>query len=151
MSKSVIEEQLRKGFPVSAFTEGDSMEPLLYEARTHVLIAPLRGELSVGELPIFKRQDGVFIIHRIIGKDEGFYYTRGDNCLYGEKVPKDAVLGVVVEIFRKGKHIPMTDKRYLRYVKLWNFLYPLRRIWYLNRSLLRRIRKRAKRIVKYNE
>lgn len=151
MSESVIEEQLRKGFPVSAFTEGDSMEPLLYEGKTHVVIAPCKEELSVGDLPIFKRRDGVYIIHRIVGKDDEFYYTRGDNCLYGEMVSKDTVLGIVVEIYRKGKHIPVTDKGYLFYVKVWSFLYPLRKLWYKSRPLLHRIGNRVKGTVKHNE
>lgn len=127
---SNIEEQLRMGRPVSAFTEGYSMEPLLYEGKTHVILKPVSGELSVGELPIYKREDGVFIIHRIIGVDAAHYYTRGDNCVTCEKIPKEWMFGVVTEIFRNGKHIRVTDRGYRFYVKIWNFLYPLRKLRY---------------------
>lgn len=131
-----LREELLSGKPVILFTTGTSMQPLLYDKQkkhaTHVLVEPVSGTLAKGDLPIIQLDDGRYMIHRIIqvGENNGddYYVTRGDNCVGSERIKKEAVFGVVTEIYRKGKTIKVTDKGYLCYVKIWTFLYPMRRI-----------------------
>ena len=146
--KTTVAEQLRAGRPVAAFTSGVSMQPLLYENKTHVLIEPLSRPLKVGELPIFLRPDGKYVIHRVIKVEDDFYFTRGDSCIGLEKVPKDWMLGVVTEIYRNKKYIKVTDKKYRIYVWVWQVAAPARifffRIRAMVRALYRRMKKRFK-------
>lgn len=137
-----IAEELRAGRVISTETHGISMKPLLVEGKTLVVIEPLRRALSVGELPVFLRSDGKYVIHRVIGMDEKNYYTRGDNCLNFETVPKEQMLGVVVEIYRNGRILRVTDRRYRAYVALWRALTPLRLGWKRLRVKLSGVKKR---------
>lgn len=140
-----IADELRAGRVVSTETHGISMKPLLVEGKTLVVIEPLRRALSVGELPVFLRPDGKYVIHRVIGMDEKNYYTRGDNCLNSETVPKEQMLGVAVEIYRNGRMLRVTDRRYRLYVAVWQALTPLRLGWKRLRVKLSRLKKRIKR------
>ena len=102
------------------------MEPLLYHRSTRVVIRKAEGTLKKGDLPVYRRPSGQFVMHRIICADASHYYTRGDNRFGLEQVPKAWVLGVVTEIYRKKRHIYVTDWRYRLYVRTWSFLYPIR-------------------------
>lgn len=153
MSKEVssLEEQLRAGKTASAFTRGVSMQPLLYERKTHVILQPLQRELVPGDLPIYRTPEGVYVIHRLIGADASCYYTRGDNCITSEKVPKEWMLGIVTEIFRNGKYVKVTDRGYRIYVAVWMHTYPVRRIFYFLRLKTSGLRRKLHGIVRKNK
>lgn len=136
---TTLAETLRAGQPAATYTTGCSMEPLLYERKTYVILQPVTGDLKPGDLPIYQRPDGVYIIHRLIRQGEGWCYTRGDNCLHGEKIPRHWILGVVTQIQRNGKIIRVTDRGYRCYVRVWSLLWPLRKLWYLLRIRLHRL------------
>lgn len=138
--KTTIREQLLAGNTVQTFTSGTSMEPLLYDHDTWVIIQPLERPLKKGDVPIFQRADGCYVIHRVVGvdADDGVYYTRGDNCIDGETVPFGQMLGVVTEINRHGRVIRPSDWPYRCYAAFW---VPLRRFYRRARRRLRRMRK----------
>lgn len=123
---STIEEQLAAGRPVIFFTVGDSMEPLLFHRDTHIVIVKVDHRLKKGELPLYRRPSGQYVLHRVIGVDGDFYYTRGDNRFAEERVPCEWVIGVATEIFRHERHILVTDRSYQLYVWLWDKSYPVR-------------------------
>ena len=127
---SPLEQEIASGKPVVTTTFGNSMEPLLYNRSTRVVICKSEGELRKNDLPVYKRPTGQFVMHRIMKKDEKFYYTRGDNRVGLERVPKEWVLGVVTEIYRKKKHFSVKNIVYRCYVVFWNSIYPLRWAWH---------------------
>lgn len=115
------------------------MLPLLIEGKSHVIIAPLSEPLRVGDLPIYLRQDGKYVIHRLIRIDEQHCFTRGDNCVTHEKVPHSWVLGKVIEINRRGKTFPVTAWGYRVYSRIWHFLFPARKLIFKVKKILKRI------------
>lgn len=136
-----LAQRLAAGEYVMIRTRGVSMQPLLYEGRSHVIVAPVRGELPVGALPLFRVEDGSYRIHRILAVGSGVYFTRGDNCLTGETVPREQVVGQVVEICRFGRTIRLDGLPYRLYARLWpqlHFLIRLRFAWLRLRSRLGR-------------
>ncbi len=120
MSESIltVADELQSGKAIATFTQGRSMEPLLHTGKTHVVVEPLENRLSPGDLPLYKRKDGVYVIHRVVEVGEDYYLTRGDNCFTTEKVFEGQMLGVVTEIYRNGKNVRVTDPSYRRYVNL---------------------------------
>lgn len=124
---NTLEEQLRQdGYYVST-TVGMSMFPMLRNRRDRVVIRPM-GEcrLKKYDLPLYRRPDGKYILHRVIGVREGYYIIRGDNTYRKEKVPDEWIVGYVTEFYRKGKHHSSNQKGYRCYARLWNWIYPLR-------------------------
>lgn len=141
---SPLEREIFSGKPTVTITVGDSMEPLLYSRSTRVVVVKADRELKANELPLYKRPTGQFVMHRIIRTDEANYYTRGDNRTGLEKVPKEWVLGVVTEIYRKKKHFTVENQWYHSYVLCWNLLYPIRWLVYKTRGRLRSLRRKKK-------
>lgn len=137
-TESPLEKEILSGKPVVTMTSGDSMEPLLYDHSTRVVIWKAEGPLKKGDLPVYRRPSGEFVMHRIIRVDADNYYTRGDNRAGLEKVPREWVLGVVTEIYRKQRHIYVTDWSYRLYTRVWNLLYPVRYILYKARMAKRK-------------
>lgn len=132
-----LESALASGKPLVCFTVGDSMEPLLYNRETCVVICRTARALRPGDLALYKRPAGRYVLHRVIRADETVYYTRGDNRYGLERVPREWVIAVATEVYRRGKHILVTDGAYRLYVWAWNFLYPLRWCCYHARGLVR--------------
>lgn len=150
MSKRIssLAREIASGRPVVSFSVGDSMEPLLYHRQTRVVIAQAVQELKPGDLPVYQRPSGDLIMHRIIRKDAVCYYTRGDNRYGLEKVPKEWVLGVVTEIYRKERHFSVTDPKYRFYVRFWSFSYPVRWIFHRMNHLRLKIKKQCNKRIK---
>lgn len=133
-----IEEQLAAGHLALVRTRGTSMQPLLYEGESHVLVAPAPENVAVGELALARLPDGRYLLHRVIARDDAFYYTRGDHCYSQEAVPRDQVVGVAVELVRRGRRISMRGKIYRMYTHFWMGSYPARLIWVKARRRLGR-------------
>lgn len=139
---TTIEQELRQGRAVITRTTGVSMKPLLSENRTYIVIEPLRGELCVGDIPVWRRPDGVYIVHRLVQMEGDICFTRGDNCLHAEKVPMDRILGRVTQIRRKNRTIFTVgdmDPAYRFYVRFWEKSWGLRRRYFLARERLKKI------------
>ncbi len=128
-SKSDLVHLLRSGHTVVSDTHGHSMEPLLKEGRTKVAIKPLDRKPEIGDIVLWWRWDGVYMLHRMVDEDEERYILRGDNTIKTNRALKRRVIGIVTDIYRNGRWFPVTDKRYLLYVRIWMKLFPLRRCW----------------------
>lgn len=136
-----IEKQLREnGFYVST-TVGVSMWPMLRNRRDRVILRPLEaGErLSRFDLPLYRRSDGKYVLHRIIGVEDGYYVIRGDNTYAKEKVFDNQIIGVVSEFYRKDRHILADNSKYRSYARFWNAIYPVRSLMHKAHVLVWRV------------
>ena len=126
MNENIEKILAEDGFYVST-TVGMSMSPMLRNRKDRVVIRPV-GEktLKKYDLPLYRRPDGKYVLHRIIGVKDGYYIARGDNTYQKEKVPFEWVLGYVDEFYRGKKHCSASQKRYRAYARFWNGIYPLR-------------------------
>lgn len=131
-----IEEQLaRDGFYVST-TVGSSMRPMLRNRRDRVIVRALpAGErLKRFDLPLYRRADGKYVLHRVLGVRDGYYRIRGDNTFVVEKVPDGQILGRVTEFYRGDRHVTENSRFYRAYVRFWTFIYPVRWVFHLLRA-----------------
>ena len=125
IAKTSFEELLaRDGFLVYR-TRGVSMEPMLRQNRDLVVIQVPSSRLKKYDVALYKRGKD-YVLHRVIGVEEGFYRIRGDNTYAIEIVPDAAVIGVLTSFKRKGKDIGTDNRAYMVYSRIWNVLYPLR-------------------------
>ena len=127
MSENIEQQLSKEGFYVST-TVGFSMYPMLRNRRDRVIIRPLAdGErLKKYDLPLYRRPDGKYILHRVIGLRDGYYLIRGDNTYMVEKVPDSWVLGKVTEFYRGNRHILSASRGYRFYARFWRWIYPFR-------------------------
>lgn len=136
-----IERQLaEQGFYVST-TVGVSMRPMLRNRRDRVIILPIGEDthLKRYDLPLYRRPDGKYVLHRVIGVREGAYVIRGDNTYSKEYVPNDWILGYVSEFYRGNRHICTDARAYRIYARVWNFVYPVRALLWHCRAVAARV------------
>ena len=126
-------------------TVGISMLPLLKNRRDTIVVRPKTERLKPLDVALYRRGEA-YVLHRVLQPIEGGYLIRGDNCYADEIVPEQAVIGVLTEFFRKGKHIYCTDKAYLRYAKRRVKTYKPRRFFVRCKNLCKRILKKILRI-----
>lgn len=83
---------------------GLSMAPFLKERRDRVEISPYSSqeEPAMGDIILFLRPNGQYILHRIIRKEQGQFIARGDNGRYEDQVDPSAVLGKVTQVWKNG-------------------------------------------------
>ena len=76
-------------------TKGVRMLPMLHENQDLVVIRTPEGRLKKYDVALYKRGE-TYVLHRVIGVTEGGYDIRGDNTYAIEKVPEEAVIGVLI-------------------------------------------------------
>ena len=125
--KGSIEQELRNNGFVLMHTVGISMRPMLHERREQNLIRPPQGLPRANDVVLYRRQNGQYVLHRIIRSRGGVLYIRGDNCYLCEKVPADRIIGVLRGFYRKDRYIDCEKALLYRgYVWLWRLVYPIR-------------------------
>ena len=142
VEKQKIEDVLlEKGVYIGP-TVGVSMLPMLKNRRDTIVVRAKTERLKPLDVALYKRGDA-YVLHRVLKVTENEYIIRGDNCYSDEIVPESAVIGVLTEFFRKGKHIDCTDEKYLRYARNRIRTYKSRRFFVLLKlkckSILKRI------------
>lgn len=135
----VMEMQLKAGKHVRFSPMGVSMLPMLRQKRDSVVLSPVTGPLKKYDLPLYRRDNGQFVLHRIIRAGET-YTCMGDNQFVQEPgIRQDQIIGVVTEFYREKRCWPVTDLRYRLYCRIWHSTRPIRHFWRRAMGKLRRI------------
>ena len=137
----LIRESLEAGQSVRFFPRGVSMLPMLRQDVDSVVLSPITGELKKYDIPLYQRDNGQYVLHRII--DVGTAYTcRGDNQFIPEPgLRRDQMIGVVTAFYRGDRLIPVESARYRFYCRFWYYTRPLH-------GFLRRVRQKLRRLIR---
>lgn len=135
----LIREGLSMGKTVCFAPRGMSMLPMLRQGRDTVTLTAVTGKLKKYDLPLYVRDDGAYVLHRIVAVGEN-YSCIGDNQYLVEKgVRQDQLIGVVCGFNRGKKYISVESPAYRIYCRLWWWLLPVRKICF---KIWRRLKKR---------
>lgn len=120
MKNSSLETELKKGNICVQTTVGDSMFPMLRDRRDTVIIEPVKGRLKRYDLPLYRRPNGQYVLHRILKvKPEGYVICGDNRYVKEDSVPEEWILGVVTGFYRNNRFITVDDWRYRLYVHVW--------------------------------
>ncbi len=110
----VMEEMLSLGKEVTFTTNGDSMRPLLFSSDSVTLKRV--PNYKKGDVVLFRKDDGSFVLHRIIKIKKDTVFTEGD-ALIRKDAPfdKSRIIGKAVAFIRKDKTIRLADFSYRFY------------------------------------
>lgn len=115
----VIKEIIESGGRFSFKVTGGSMFPLLIEGRDSVILEQVH-TLKPGDIILYQRDDGNYVLHRIVKIKNGELYLCGDAQFVIEyPIRYDQVIAVACAIIRGGETIPVTDFKYRFYTKVW--------------------------------
>ena len=115
----LIRETLEKGGIFPILPNGQSMLPFLRPGADEVFLSPLPEKIVSGDIILYKRVDGTFVLHRVMEVKDSLYTFCGDGQIIFEKdIKKDQMIAFVAEVVKDGKKIDLTsDKKYLAYKK----------------------------------
>lgn len=120
--------------------KGISMKPMLKSCSNVVDIVPADGDLKKYDVALYWREsDKSCVLHRVLKVNCDHYIFYGDNCHQKEVVPKEDIIGVASQFYRKGKWISVDNKWYMLYVHLWCDFLPIRRLVFRLRDKIKLI------------
>ncbi|MBQ8304066.1 MAG: S24/S26 family peptidase [Clostridia bacterium] len=102
----VIEEMLKADGKVTFIPEGISMQPVIVGGRDSVTIKKPKGRLQKYDACLYRRENGGFVLHRVIKVMPDSYIMSGDNQYAKEKGIRDEqIIGILVSINKNGREI----------------------------------------------
>jgi len=135
----LIRERLAEGQNVRFSPRGTSMLPMLRQGVDSVVLSPLPEKLKKYDLPLYQRENGHYVLHRIV--DVGDTYTCvGDNQFALETGLTHHQMIAVVSSFRRGdREYTVKDLRYRLYCRCWHYSRLLRKLWRRGKHWIRRL------------
>lgn len=123
-------ESLEQGGSVRFSPRGTSMLPMLRQGLDTVTISPLPArKLNKYELPMYQRENGQYVVHRIIKVGET-YTCMGDNQFRKEPgVTHQQMIALVTGFTRDGKEHSVEELSYWLYCRFWHYSRPIRFVW----------------------
>ena len=141
---AVMLPQLTQGGSVQLTVSGCSMYPMLRD-RMDTVVLREDPDLRRGDLILFRRENGSFVLHRIVRvQNADCWIVCGDNQHEPEVVTRTQVLAKMTEFVRKGKTYRTSHPGYKAYVAVWIWLFPIRRQLLALRRFLGRLRRKMR-------
>ena len=124
----LIAEAVEEGGSAEITVTGNSMYPMLKHRNSKVRLIKA-DTLKKGDIPLYQRDNGAYVLHRIVGIDGDTYIMCGDNQWHVESgIRRDQIVAVVTDYCRKDKWKSCADKPYRLYARLWVGIRPIRHI-----------------------
>ena len=113
----LIKEVLASGGEFELYPKGTSMLPLIRERKDAVvLVSP--DKIEKDDIVFYQRDDGKFVLHRVIKIKDDIFTMCGDNQFVLEKgIRKDQIFAKVKSIKRDGVTFDKDNKIYQKYIK----------------------------------
>ncbi len=126
----LILDTLSSGGSFKLTVTGTSMIPTLRGGRDSVVLSRAPEALAKYDLPLYRRRNGSFVLHRVVRVEaDGSYTMCGDHQWRLEQgIRREQIVGLVTQLERKGRVISVHDRGYLRRVRFWVRVLPLRRV-----------------------
>lgn len=122
----LILEQLAAGQTVRFAPYGVSMLPMLRQGVDTVVLSPVPGKLKKYDLPLYRRDNGKFVLHRIV-KAGKTYTCIGDNQYVLEfGIRQDQLLALVTGFYRGDRYHSVRSPGYRCYCVVWHLSRPIR-------------------------
>ncbi|MDY5935361.1 MAG: S24/S26 family peptidase [Oscillospiraceae bacterium] len=127
----LIRETLEKNGEVTFISAGRSMLPVIRDRKDAVTLVKPKREIKPGDIVFYQRDNGQFILHRVMFVNSDKYVMRGDNQWDNEyNIRRDQIIGVLKCFERNGKTHNVIDRDYLMYVKLLPLIRFFRKTYY---------------------
>ena len=122
--------------------KGISMLPFINPGTDSVVLKKPEGPLKKGDVAFYRRDNGKFVLHRVVKVKNGTYRMCGDNLGFIEKNIEDRhIIAVVCRVVRNGESVDLGGFKYKLYIK--TLVFKRFKINFLNlrypKAVLRRI------------
>lgn len=122
----ILKEQLEAGGQCLLPVTGYSMLPALRQGRDSVILRPY-ARLKRGDIVLYRRQNGQYVLHRIVRLEGERVLCCGDNQFLAEYVTPKQILAVVSAIVQNRRQKELRSLSWQLWSCLWTALFPVRR------------------------
>ena len=106
---------------------GNSMSPFLVHGRDTVYLSRLDRPAKKGDVLLYKRESGSYILHRVYKVEKDSYTMVGDAQTQLEQgIRQDQIIAIMTSALRKGKLQKKGSFWWEFFEKLWIRIIPLR-------------------------
>ena len=129
--------------PIQITLNGHSMEPFIKYQKDTVTIIPINKNIKCGDIVLFQRNDGQYVVHRVFKIKESKVQTLGDGCLSPDAwIYRSNIVGKIIKI-KKNKITVNTDTSLSRcFGIVWMKLLFIRNYYKYIRRIARNLVKR---------
>ena len=132
-------EVLQTSDMVSLLVSGNSMVPFLVHRRDMVYLAAVTRPLKKGDLVLYRRDSGAYVLHRIAREEKSGYTMVGDAQTQLEPgIRLDQIRALVVAAERKGRRQQPGSFWWEFFEKIWIRIVPLRPLCFKVYGLFKR-------------
>lgn len=124
----VVQDILEDGGKAVIIVTGGSMMPFLRENVDRVELSKAEySQISRGDIVLILRDNGAYVLHRVIKKDESSFFMVGDNqqSIEGPLRP-DQIIATATAVYRRDKRIDCRNFLLKSLVNIWLALLPYR-------------------------
>lgn len=112
---------------VPLIISGNSMAPFLAHGRDTVYLSRLTQPPKRGDMILYRRDGGQYILHRVYRQKNGEYSLIGDGQRNVEPgIRSDQIIAVVKTVRRKGRLLRKGDFCWEFFARVWLALVPVR-------------------------
>lgn len=143
----IICEQMQNNGEVIFTPKGNSMLPMLRNNKDTVTLCKAEFPLKKYDLPLYIRNNGRYVLHRVVAVKKDGYVMRGDNQFFNESGIKDEqIIGIVCRFTRKNKSYDCNSKKYMLYCRIWTYTVKIRKYLRILRIAAGKIKQKILRI-----
>ena len=118
---------LEQTSPVPLVISGNSMSPFLVHRRDTVYLSKVSGPLKPGDMILYQRKNGTYVLHRICKVQGDTYHLVGDGQWGIERgICREQVIAIVTAVRRKGKLLRSGSFWWEFFAHIWLKIIPLR-------------------------
>lgn len=145
----LMKEQIINNGEVTFTPKGNSMLPMLRNGKDIVTLGKPQFPLKKYDLPLYEREGGKYILHRVVDVNNDTYVMRGDNQFINEPgIKEEQIIGVVKNFTINNKKYSCDSRVYMLYCKVWVNTVRIRRILRIMRRYAGKIKRKILRIFK---
>lgn len=134
----LFRERLAAGQSIRFAPRGISMLPMLRQGIDSVVLSPVPDHLKKYDLPLYRRDNGKYVLHRITGVGETYTCIGDNQFVFEYGLRHDQMIGLVTAFYRGDREIKVTSPGYQFYCRFWHYSCPLRHFWRRGIGWLRR-------------
>lgn len=117
---AMAEEGLKNGQQVRMTVVGNSMYPLFRNRMDSVILSPITKRIQTRDVVLYKRNNGQYVLHRMIKRKGNVYSANGDNQYWVESpLYPGQMIGVMTGFIRGEKEFSVCAPWYRLYSVLW--------------------------------
>ena len=119
---------------------GGSMTPFLVPKRDSVYLSKADRELKRGDMVLYRRDNGQYVLHRVFCVENGLYTMVGDaQTVLEPGIRGDQIRAVVTAVRRKEKLLQKNSFWWLFFEKIWIRMVSLRPVIMKTYQLMKRL------------